>query len=255
MDTTINILLIVCPMAFLAGLVDSVAGGGGLISLPAYIAAGLSPHLATATNKCSSTFGAMFSAIRFMKNKKVNYLVAFTSAIAALIGSPIGAIINMAIDEKYLGYLLIIVLPIVIVFVLLKKDFGDKNTSDEMPKTKKIILAVIIGFTIGMYDGFFGPGTGTFLIFAYTTLMGFDLVTASGNTKIVNLASNVAAFITFAISGKILWGIGLPAALFNIAGNWIGAGLALKNGKKIIQPMFFIALTLLMGKILFDMVF
>lgn len=255
MEEIFKILIIVCPMAFLAGLIDSVAGGGGLISLPAYVAAGLSPHLATATNKCSSTFGTIFSALRFMKNKKVNYLSALISAVGALIGSPIGAIINMAVDEKYLTYVLVVVLPLVAVFILAKKDFGEDDKTDNISKIKLIILSTVIGFTIGMYDGFFGPGTGTFLIFAYTTVIGFDLVTASGNAKIVNLSSNVAAFITYAIGGKILWSIGLPAAVFGIAGNWIGAGLALKNGKKIIKPMFFIALILLMIKIIYDMMF
>ena len=135
------------------------------------------------------------------------------------------------------------------------KSIKTTDKTDSISKIKLIILSAVIGFTIGMYDGFFGPGTGTFLIFAYTTVIGFDLVTASGNAKIVNLSSNVAAFITYAIGGKILWSIGLPAAVFGIAGNWIGAGLALKNGKKIIKPMFFIALILLMIKIIYDMVF
>lgn len=253
MDEMIKIIFLICPMIFLAGVIDAVAGGGGLISLPAYLAVGLPPHLATATNKCSSTFGTLFSTIRFMKGKRICYLSAFVSAGVALIGSYFGAMLNMLLDEKYLRYLLLIVLPIIAVVILLKKDFGEKSSVEKLTKTKLLIDSLLIGFFVGMYDGFFGPGTGTFLILAYTVLMGFDLVTASGNAKVVNLASNLAAFFTFAIGGKIVWQIGIPAAVFGVLGNWVGSGLALKNGKKVIRPMFFLALGLLMTKIGYDL--
>ncbi len=252
MQVTIETLLIICPMAFLAGFVDSIAGGGGLISLPAYIAVGLPPHYATATNKCSSTFAAIFSMARFMKEKEINYKCAITSAVAALIGSPIGALINLAVPEIYLVYILVIIVPLVTIFVMLKKDFGDVDTSNLLSKAKFYSFSILIGFTIGMYDGFFGPGTGTFLIFAYTTLMGFGLMKALGNTKVVNLSSNIAAFVTFAFSGNIVWLVGLPAAVFGIAGSWLGSGLALKNGKKLVKPVFFFVLAILMGKIIYD---
>lgn len=255
MNETLLTLGIVCPLVFLAGLIDAVAGGGGLISLPAYMVAGLPPHFATGTNKCSSTFGTLFSTFRFMKNKKICYYSAITSAIAALIGSYLGARLNMLVDEKYLSYMLIIVLPVIAVFLLVKKDFGDISRVEGRATWKVVSLSILSGFVIGGYDGFFGPGTGTFLILIYTGLIGFDLVTASGNAKIVNLASNVAALITFAIGGKIIWSIGVPAALFGIAGNWIGSGLALKGGKKIIKPMFFVTLGLLMCKIVYDLIF
>lgn len=248
-----RILLMVCPLTFLAGFVDAVAGGGGLISLPAYMAAGLPPHFATATNKCSSTFGTLLSTIRFMRGKRIHYLSALTSASAALIGSALGAYLNMLVNEKYLRYILMVSLPVIAAFILFKKDLGEKSRIQDISKGKVVILSIGIGFIIGLYDGFFGPGTGTFLILAYTVIVGFDLITASGNAKVVNLASNIAAFITFAIGGNILWEIGLPAAVFGVAGNYIGSGLALKNGKKIIRPMFFIVLLLLMVKLLADM--
>lgn len=252
MNETLKILLMVCPLVFLAGIIDAVAGGGGLISLPAYLAAGLPPHIATATNKCSSTFGTLLSTIRFMKGKKIHYQSALSSAVAALIGSSLGATLNMSIDEKYLRYLLIIVLPVIAITVLFKKDFGEKSRVHEFSKIKILLLSVSAGFGIGVYDGFFGPGTGTFLLLIYTALIGFDLITASGNAKVVNLASNVAALITFTIGGKIVWHIGIPAAIFGIVGNWVGSGMALKSGRKVIRPMFFLALGLLMAKIIYD---
>ncbi len=248
----IKILLISCPLVFLAGLIDAMAGGGGLISLPAYMAAGLPPHIATATNKCSSTFGTLVATLQFMRGKKIHYLTAAGSAIAALIGSPIGAFLNLNVDEKYLRWVLILSLPVVAAFVLLKKDFGSESHLEEQGKTKLVVGSVFIGFLIGIYDGFFGPGTGTFLILAFTFFLGFDLLTASGNAKVVNLASNIAAFVTFAAHGAILWQVGIPAAFFGIAGNFLGARLAMKNGGKMIRPMFVVVLILLSMKIIYD---
>lgn len=188
-----------------------------------------------------------------MKCKKVCYYSAISSAIAALIGSYGGARLNMVVDEKYLRYMLIVVLPVIALFLIFKKDFGENNAITPQNPGRVMFLSILSGLLIGAYDGFFGPGTGTFLILAYTGIIGFDLVTASGNAKIVNLASNIAAFITFAIGGKIVWGIGIPAALFGIAGNWVGSGLALKGGKKMIKTMFFVTLSLLMCKIVYDL--
>lgn len=252
MSDTIHILLIICPLVFLAGFIDAIAGGGGLISLPAYLAIGLPPHFAAATNKCSSTFGTLVATKKFLKSGKVYLPAAIPAAGTALIGSSIGAYLNMILDEKILRYIMLGAVPVIAVFLMVKKDFGSKNTTDRFSKMKLIILSAGIGFTIGVYDGFFGPGTGTFLIIAFTGIVGFDLLTASGNTKLVNLASNIAAFITFAIGDKIIWHIGLPAAAFGIAGNYFGASFALTKGKKFIRPMFFVVLAILIIKLIID---
>ena len=254
MSDLMQSLLIICPLVFLAGFIDAIAGGGGLISLPAYLAAGIPPHFAAATNKCSSTFGTFVAAIKFLKSGKINLSAALPAAGAALIGSSIGAYLNMLLDEKILRYIMIATVPVIAIFLMVKKDFGSEDTTDKFSKTKIIAFSAGIGFVIGMYDGFFGPGTGTFLIIAFTGIVGFDLLTASGNTKAVNLASNVAAFITFAIGGKIVWQIGLPAAVFGIVGNYLGASFALKKGTKFIRPMFFVVLSILIVKLIWDMV-
>ena len=251
-DTT-KILLIICPFTFIAGFIDSIAGGGGLISLPAYLAAGMPPPFAAATNKCSSVFGTLVASIKYMRSSKIDYKAAFSAAAAALLGSSIGAYLNMLINEKALNFIMVVSVPIIAVFLVFKKDFGNEDTTYRHSSLKIIILSVIIGFVIGMYDGFFGPGTGTFLALAFTGIAGFDLITASGNTKIVNLASNIAAFITFALGGKILWQIGLPGAVFGIAGNFIGSSFALKKGVKFIRPMFFVVLSILIVKLIWDM--
>ena len=249
MNETLRILIFVCPFIFIAGFIDSAAGGGGLISLQAYLAAGLPPHTATAVNKCSSTFGTIFSTANFIKQGKINFRAALPAAVAALFGSHIGAKLNMLANEDVLRYILIVAVVVIAVFIIVKKDFGSNDTSGKYSHTKMAVMSVIIGLVIGCYDGFFGPGTGTFLILGFTVFAGFDLLTASGNAKVVNLASNIAAFVTFAVSGQILWAIGIPGAVFGIAGNLIGSKLALKKGTKFIKPMFIVILTILFIKV------
>lgn len=249
MSGIVKELIIVCPLVFIAGFIDSAAGGGGLISLPAYIAAGIPVHVATGTNKCSSALGTIFSAWNFFKNGKVHIKSAICSSAAALIGSYIGAMLNMIVDEYALRIVMIAAVPIVAVFVVFKRDFGDEDKSGEKTTLKIMILSSVIGLVIGCYDGFFGPGTGTFLIFAFTIIIGFDMLTASGNAKFVNLSSNIAALIAYTVNGNVIWRIGIPAAAFCIAGNILGSRMAIKKGSKFIKPMFLIILAILFVKI------
>ncbi len=238
-------------MVFLAGLVDSIAGGGGLISLPAYLFSGMPVHYAYGSNKFSSSFGTLFSTVRFMKIGRIHYISAFSAAAGALCGSWLGARIALALDDRYLKYCLLVLLPAITVFIAFKNNFGEKETRLGS-KPRVIALSVLVGFVIGTYDGFFGPGTGSFLILAFTEIVGFDLRTASGNTKVVNLSSNIAALVTFIAAGKVAYALAVPATFFGIVGNWIGSGLAIKNGKKIIRPVFLFVLLLLFVRILTD---
>lgn len=254
MEVTVQMFWIVCPLVFLAGLVDAVAGGGGLIALPAYLVAGLPPHLASATNKCSSVFGTTVSTLRFLKEGRFHRRAALISAVTALIGSALGARLNLLLSEKALHYVLIVLLPIIAVFLLLHRDFGLESKVEMLSAGKLMALSGVIGLALGAYDGFFGPGAGTFMILGFTALCGFDLVTASGNAKVVNLCSNIAAFVTFATAGKILWTLGLPAAVCSIAGHAVGSSLALKKGAKVIRPMFFVVLILLLLRIVWDLI-
>lgn len=254
MQNLFHTLAIICPLVFAAGFVDSIAGGGGLISLPAYTLAGLPMHFALATNKFSSTFGTFFSAMRFFKSGKIHLKSAVASVFSALLGSFLGAKLALALDEKYLKYCLVVLLPVIAVFIATRRGFGEKDSTLSLSDMKIIVLSVISGLVIGAYDGFFGPGTGTFLILMYTGVIGFNLTVSSGNAKLVNLASNVSALATFLIDGKVLFSIGIPAVLFGILGNWIGSGLAIKNGAKIIRPIFICVVFLLFLTILFDLI-
>ena len=156
--------------------------------------------------------------------------------------------------EQVLYYLLLAVVPVMAVFLIFKRNFGTENHSDVFSKGQLLFMALGIGLVIGAYDGFFGPGAGTFLMLAFTGLCKFDLLTASGNTKVANSASNLASLVTFALAGKVLWAIGIPAAICGIAGNYVGSSLALKGGAKIIRPMFFVVLSLLVIRLVYDLV-
>lgn len=244
----IHTFLIVCPLVFLAGFVDAVAGGGGLISLPAYLIAGVPMHNALATNKLSSAIGTSVSTIRYCKNKFADLGTAVPSILAALAGSALGANLALRTEEKVMKYIMIIILPIVAFYVLRKKDLeGDQ--AKIRSRGAVIVIAAAASFLIGGYDGFYGPGTGTFLLLIYTGLAGMDVRTASGNTKLVNLSSNLAALITWIVNGKILAVLGLTAAAFCMAGHYVGSGMVMHRGTKIVKPVILIVLALLFLKI------
>lgn len=251
MELTIQTFLIVCPLVFLAGFVDAVAGGGGLIALPAYLLAGVPMHHAIATNKLSSATGTVFSTVRLCKNKFVDWGLAFPCVSMALLGSCIGANLALLASDRFLKMLLIPVLPIVAFYVLKKKDLDYEGEAD-IPRRKQWMICAVSSLIVGCYDGFYGPGTGTFLLLFYTGLGKMHVREASGNMKLANLSSNVAALAVFLFNGKILYPLGLAAGLFSIAGHYTGAGMVMKNGSRIVRPVILVVITLLFFKIIFD---
>ncbi|ANQ54522.1 membrane protein [Thermosipho sp. 1063] len=256
MEFTINELITLFSLIFLAGFVDSISGGGGLISLPAYLFLGLPSHNALATNKLSSSIGTTLSTLRYAKGKFIVFEVALFSVIFSFAGSFIGANLALLVSENKLK-IVISVLVVMAAFLLLFRT-NDKakklRQGVNLSRIKKILISSLIGFLVGMYDGFFGPGTGTFLVILYINFLFFEPVKASGTSKIVNLASNISALITFILEHKVVYSIGLPAAFFGILGNWLGSGLAIKKGERIIRPVIIIVLFLLFIKILKDII-
>ncbi len=242
--------LIVCPLVFLAGFVDAIAGGGGLISLPAYMFAGIPVHNAIATNKLSSATGTAVSTWHLIKNRCVDVFFIPGTVICTFIGSVAGANMALVVSDRILKTVLILVLPAVAICV-----FRDKELNSVMPegftRRKQYIILAICSFVIGIYDGFYGPGTGTFLLLAFTKLGKMDMEKATGNVKVVNLVSNISALVTFILAGKIFWAIGITASLFSIAGHYFGARMVVSNGAKIIKPIILIVLVLLMIKVVF----
>ena len=252
-------MAIVCPLVFLAGFIDSIAGGGGIISLPAYLFAGLPMHQALGTNKFSSLCGSTIATGRYLKNGCVYKPLIIPTVLCSLAGSAIGARLTLFVSDSVLKHLMLIVLPIVAVIVFLRKTPPAKNNGslEETESTPlsllKFVLSCLIAFVIGMYDGFYGPGTGTFLILCFTYFIGLDVRQASGNTKCVNWASNAAALTTFLIHGKVLFILGVAAAACSILGNYLGSGLVIKDGIKYVRPIVFVVLALLFIKILFKL--
>lgn len=249
MELTIWTFIIVCPLVFLASFVDAVAGGGGLISLPAYLFAGVPIHQAVATNKLSSATGTVVSTFRLCKNGHVDFPLAAPCIVAALGGSAIGAHIALLTDDKILRIVLVILLPIIAYYVLRNKEMGDKPQK-QLKRRTQFVIATVASFLVGMYDGFYGPGTGTFLILIYTGLVKMDVLTAAGNTKLANLASNVSALLVFLANGVVLLPLGLTASLFSIAGHYLGAGMVMKNGSKIVRIIILVVLGLLFVKVI-----
>lgn len=249
MELTFVKFLIVCPLVFLAGFVDAIGGGGGLISLPAYLMAGLPPINAVATNKLSSTIGTAMSTARYVKNGHFNIKLAIPSVLAALAGAQIGARIALSVDDKVFKIILLVLLPLIAVYIFVKKDL-EPDTSKTPSEKIRILICLGVSLVIGTYDGFYGPGTGTFLILAYTALAKMDVLTANGNTKLANLASNLSALIVFLIHGESLILLGLVAGAFSIAGNFLGAGFAMKKGAKGVKYVILVVIAILFVKVI-----
>ena len=251
MELTWATYLIVCPLVFLAGLIDSVAGGGGLISLPAYMAAGLSPLQAAGTNKLSACLGTVASTTRFVRDRKIDWKAGIFAALGAFPGSWLGALLQQHIPQETIRLLMIVAIPLVAVVVLRKKNMDGRCLVTENFYRP---LAFVIGLAIGFYDGLIGPGTGTFLILMFTMMLGMEAVMASGTAKVVNLTSNVAALCSYLTNEpqNVLFALALPAALCGIAGNWIGASLTVKKGVGFIRWMLLVVLVLLLAKMVVD---
>lgn len=243
--------VIVVIGVFLASFVDGVAGGGGIISVPTYFLAGLPAHLALGTNKLSSGIGTVVSTLRFIRGGFVNWRLAIPSVVLALYGAHLGTRLQLALDERYLKWLLLLVLPLVAFVVLRQKKLPEEP--GEIAPRRQTAIVLASSLLIGAYDGFYGPGTGTFLILIFCNLAKMDLRTASGNVKLVNLASNIGALATSLMAGKVFLVLGLIGAAASIAGHYLGSGLAIKDGSKIVRPVILLVLALLAVKVISEL--
>ena len=240
---------IVCPLLFLSGFVDSIGGGGALISLPAYMFARLPIHMAVATNKLSAACGTSVATYRFARSGLINLKISIPAVLCAIIGSSIGANLSLHIEERILRGLLFVVLPISAFFVLNRNLFHDERQESTQFTRKSYLTSAISALIIGIYDGMYGPGTGTFLIIAFTVFAKMSLASSNAQSKVINLTTNITSLTIFLINRQVLIPLGLAAAVCNMAGNYIGSGLALQNGVKIVRPIILTVLVLLFIKI------
>jgi len=245
-----------CIFAFLAGLIDSIVGGGGLIQIPALLV--FLPNAAIplifGTNKLSSIAGTSAAVIRFSRAVKFNWAIVLVAASFAFIFSFIGARTVSIIEPNLIRPLVLALLVIVAIYTFFKKDFGSQHA----PKTQGLqqtIYSALIGAALGFYDGFLGPGTGSFLIFAFIGILGLDFLRASASAKIVNFSTNLSALIYFASTHNILYHIALPMAVCNVIGATIGARLAIAKGSAFIRVLFIAVVSLLIIKLAYDIIF
>lgn len=245
--------LILFAAAFFAGLVDAVVGGGGLIQIPALFA--MMPNVVPATllgtNKLAGIWGTSAAALSYSRRVKVRWSVAIPAALAALVLAFAGAYTVTKIPPDFMRQLLPVILIAIAAYTLWKKDLGGVDAPLHAGARERW-LAAFTGGAIGFYDGFFGPGTGSFLIFIFVRFFGLDFLGASAVAKVVNVACNLAALLWFWHSGHILWQLGLGMAAFNVFGSLMGSRMAIRFGSAFIRKLFLFVVTLLILKTGYD---
>ena len=254
MEFDIVKFLILAVCCFIASVVDAISGGGGLISLPAYFAVGFPPHMALGTNKLSAFLSTFASAFKFWKAKKINVEIVSKLFAFSLAGAAIGVKTAVSIEPKYFKPISFVTLILVFLYTLKNKNIGEVNYyKGTTPKT--LLIGKIMAFSLGFYDGFLGPGTGSFLIFCLIKIFKLDFSSASGNTKILNLSSNFASLVVFAFLGKLNWVYGLSIAIVMTFGAIIGSRLAILKGNKFIKPVFLVVTSILILKMSYEIFF
>lgn len=247
---TSTALLLLCGMSFLAGFVDSIAGGGGLLLLPSFLLAGLPPQSALGTNKFSAMFGTATALVNFALQKKVLWKIAAIGLPFTMIGAVSGTKLVLFCDQATTAKIILFLLPVTAMLTFLPKKRLKTSLAEFSTANLYLHVPVMCGI-IGFYDGFFGPGTGTFLIFGFYLFLGLHLIQASAIAKVFNLASNVSSFATFALAGKVLYPLGLPIALANMLGGYLGSHLAIRRGQRLIQSLLLAVFFLLFVTVIF----
>lgn len=253
MGASIDIIqyAIVCPLVFLAGIIDAIAGGGGLISVPAYLIAGLPPHDALGTNKMSSCMGTAIATYRYVSEGYAPMKLSLMCAAFGLAASFVGANLTLLLSEHALRMALVVILPATAAYVMRPKTMSDDR--EPLSPRRTAVSAVCIASAVGAYDGFYGPGTGTFLMLLLNSVAHLRLRTANGVTKVINLSTNVAALAVMLANDKALMPLGLAAGAFSIAGNYIGARLFDRIGTRIARPVIILVLSIFFARTIWQL--
>ncbi|WP_434779363.1 sulfite exporter TauE/SafE family protein [Neisseria sp. Ec49-e6-T10] len=253
MDTTIALLV---GIAFLAGLMDAAVGGGGLIQIPGIFSflPNHTPAVLFGTNKFASICGTATAAREYIKKIKVPWRLILPTALLAFIFSYLGAKVVTYIPVAWMKPAILVLLIVIGIYTFIKKDFGRLHTERALTH-KDLYIGMLIGASIGFYDGIFGPGTGSFLTFLFIRIYAFDFLHATAAAKVVNLATNFAALSFFIPSGNILWAFAIPMAISNIFGGFVGARLAILGGAKVLRICFLCLMCILISKFAYDLFF
>jgi len=245
-------LLVLGALVFFAGAVDALAGGGGLITLPAYFAAGLNPVFLLGTNKLSSSIGTAAACVNYQRGHKLKLRHLSAPIAAALLGSFLGARLSSLLDPNWFKYILLAIIPGVGALVYSKHDFGKTDRSGELTPSALESRSVRISLGVGLYDGFIGPGTGTFMALAFSRWCRYDLLGSTARAKFLNLATNLAALTFFLFAGRVQLLLGLAMGAASLCGNWAGAHLGLKRGADAIRPAVIFVCAGLFAKLAWD---
>ena len=245
----LEMLLFICIMGFFSAFIDAVVGGGGLISIPALMMTGLPLLQVLGTNKAAAVMGACTSFISFIRSGKVDMKLIRLLFPITLLGSAVGVLVVRQVPPDFLRPLVVVMLVLVLLYSIFRRDWGRENKYRGMSR-RVFLLSTVVGF----YDGFFGPGTGSFMLFAFL-LVGFDFLGAAANARALNFASNLAAVVLFAGFGLIDFTYALPMGVSMIVGAWCGVRLALKKGSSYVRPLFITVTAVLIGKQLIDLFF
>ena len=251
-DLSIITFLIVCPLTFLGGFVDAVAGGGGLISLPAYMIAGLPVHNAIATNKLSSGMGTTVATYRLASLGYIPWRKAALCIVMAIIGSSTGAKLALMVDADLFKKLMLVIIPATAIYVMRNKNMDEPK--EPLGDRQTVIRASLVALLIGVYDGFYGPGTGTFLILLLSGFAHISLKESNGIAKSINLTTNLSSLAVYLMNGKVIILLGLAGGLFGIAGNYIGVTFFKNKGAKAVRPLMIIVLVIFFIKILTEII-
>lgn len=243
--------IFVAVAGFVAAFIDAAAGGGGMISLPALMWTGISPLQALGTNKMAAVMGAFTSFITFVRSGRMDIPLIRKLFPLSFIGSAAGVLVVRQVPSEFLRPLIVVLLVVVVLYSLLKKDW-DRDAKPRKMTGVMLVLSMLMAFTLGFYDGFFGPGAGSFLLFSFL-MLGFDFIGATANTKALNFASNLAAMIFFAGFGMINYQMGIFMGLSMIFGAYCGAKFAITKGVAYVRPVFIAVTALLIGRQLIEL--
>jgi uncharacterized membrane protein YfcA len=250
----LSTILFLAFFGFVAAFIDSTVGGGGLISLPALLGLGIPPYLALGTNKLAGTISSATSSATFIRMGKFDKKLMLILFPVSFIGAFFGAKTVLFIPQEVLKTLVIVMMAIIFVYTLLNKKFGE-NTTFKGYTRFSLGLGIPLTFLIGFYDGFFGPGTGSFFVFLMVLLFGYDFVIGAGNGRILNLASNLAALGVFIWEGKVIFLTGLTMGVAMLIGASLGARMAIKTGVRYVRPLFLLVSICLITKMIYELIF
>lgn len=250
-EFTFEILAILFFVAIAAGFIDSIAGGGGLITVPAMLIAGIPPLAVLGTNKLQSQFGSASSTIAYARKGHVNLREQFPMALMACAGGAIGAFIAGYVPTDVLRIVMPVMLVAIAIYFAFKPNISDV---DSQRRITPFLFALTLVPMIGFYDGVFGPGAGSFYMLGFVALAGFGMLKATAHTKLLNLGSNVGGFIVFALTGAVLWKLGILMGIGQFIGAQIGSSFAMKKGAKLIRPLLIVSCLAMASKLIFDVV-